>query len=333
MKHFRTFHSIALAGAAVLTLSAGTALAEFPERNIENVFPWGPGSAMAATQIISEAMGDELGVNIAVVSTPGAAGVKAFQTALDKPADGYTIIDGWVAPLVLQPMIGNGDWTYEDFTPLWSATATPFALVTRKDEDRWTDFPSFIQYMKDHPGELRYSSGSIGNIPHMVLAKVLQANDVYARNVPYPQDGDAFKDLRGGLLDFSFNDVTTFQSNKDAFQALAVLNDRDDVSELFDGAPLVKSFGVDMDLDGLAPGGWHWYLVREGTPEDVVEKLRTAMKAALDRPEVQEKLKAIGFFPTQYSPEQYEEIVGPVGEQLQSAQDAIAWEKDKVAGK
>ena len=115
MKHFRTFHSIALAGAAVLTLSAGTALAEFPERNIENVFPWGPGSAMAATQIISEAMGDELGVNIAVVSTPGAAGVKAFQTALDKPADGYTIIDGWVAPLVLQPMIGNGDWTYEDF--------------------------------------------------------------------------------------------------------------------------------------------------------------------------------------------------------------------------
>ncbi|MGR3804107.1 Bug family tripartite tricarboxylate transporter substrate binding protein [Marinibacterium profundimaris] len=324
--------AVSLAGAAALALSAGTAFAEFPERNIENIFPWGPGSAMAATQIISEAMGEELDTNISVVSTPGGAGVKAFETALRKPADGYTIIDGWVAPLVLQPQVGNADWSHDDFIPLWSATSVPFALVTRKDEDRWTDFPSFIQYMKDNPGELRYSSGSIGNIPHMVLAKVMQANGVYARNIPYPQDGDAFKDLRGGLLDFSFNNPTTYDANSDAFQALAVLSDREDIRPLFDDAPLVNSFGADMGLSGLAPGGWHWYLVKEGTPDDVVETLRTAMKAALDRPEVQEKLISIGFFPTMYSPDQYDEIVGTVGEQLQSAQDAIAWEAEKNAG-
>lgn len=323
--------TITAAGLLAMTLAL-PASAEYPERNIQNIFPWGPGSAMAVTQVISEAMGQELGTNIQVVSTPGGAGVKAFETAMAKPADGYTIIDGWVAPLVLQPQVGNADWTHEDFIPLWSATAVPFALVTRKDEDRWSDFESFIAYMKENPGKLRYSSGSIGNIPHMVLAKVMQANGVYARNIPYPQDGDAFKDLRGGLLDFTFNNPTTYKANADAFQALAVLNDNPDTRALFDDAPLVGDAGTDMGLSGLAPGGWHWYLVKKDTPEDVVETLRTAMKAALERDDVQEKLISMGFFPTMYPPEKYDEIVGSVGGELKSAQDAIEWEKAKVAG-
>lgn len=332
MKPFNPLKSVMIAGAALMTMALPAA-AEFPERNIQNIFPWGPGSSMAVTQIISEAMAQELGTNITVVSTPGAAGVKAFETALAKPADGYTLIDGWVAPLVLQPLVGNADWTYKDFTPLWSATAVPFVLVTRKDDPRWTDFPSFIQYMKDNPGKLRYSSGSIGNIPHMVLAKVMQANDVYARNIPYPQDGDAFKDLRGGLLDFSFNNPTTYRANSDAFQILAILSDDESTKEMFDGAPLIGEFGTDMGLTGLSPTGWHWYLVKPGTPEDVVAKLNAAMKAALERDDIQEKLKATGFLPTMYPPEKYEEIVGAVGAQLESAKEAIAWEADKVAGK
>ncbi len=332
MKPLAHLKTAAIAGATLAAMALPSA-AEYPERNIQNIFPWGPGSAMAVTQIISEAMSQELGVNITVVSTPGAAGVKSFETALSKPADGYTFIDGWVAPLVLQPLVGNADWTYEDFIPLWSATAVPFAIVTRKDEDRWTDFPSFIQYMKDHPGELRYSSGSIGNIPHMVLAKVMQANDVYARNIPYPQDGDAFKDLRGGLLDFTFNNPTTYRSNSDAFQVIAVMTENEADKAMFDDAPLVGEFGTEMGLTGLSPTGWHWYVVKPGTPDDVVEKLRSAMKAALDREDIQEKLKATGFVPTMYPPEKYDEIVGAVGEQLISAKEAIAWEADKVAGK
>ena len=111
---------LVLATAALLL--AGNARAEFPDRNIENIYPWGPGATMSASQIIADAMGQELNVNISVVSTPGAAGTKAFMTAMEKPADGYTIIDGYVAPLVLQPMLGKANWTYADFKPLWAAT-------------------------------------------------------------------------------------------------------------------------------------------------------------------------------------------------------------------
>lgn len=108
-----------IAGAmAAGLLGAATAQAEFPERTVENIFPWSAGTALSMSQIIAKAMGEELGVSMTVISTPGAAGTKAFQTAMSRPADGYTVIDGYVVPLVLQPVLGNADWTYADFKPL-----------------------------------------------------------------------------------------------------------------------------------------------------------------------------------------------------------------------
>ncbi len=68
---------------------------------------------------------------------------------------------------------GKTDWSDEYFTPLWSATANAFAIAVRKSEDRFTDLPSLIEYMRERPGELRYSPGSAGALPHMSAAKVL----------------------------------------------------------------------------------------------------------------------------------------------------------------
>ena len=193
-----------MAAVATVLTGASAARAEFPERTIENIFPWSAGVAMSVSQIIAKAMGEEIGQSITVVSTPGAAGTKAFQTAMARPSDGYTIIDGYVAPLVLQPVLGNADWTYEDFKPLHAAVSNAFSIGTRVGDDRWSNFEELMAYGKAHPGELRYSSGSRNNLPHMVIAKVLQSYGVVAQNIPYKTDGDARKDLKAGVLDFSF---------------------------------------------------------------------------------------------------------------------------------
>lgn len=316
--------------AAAGVLLANSAFAAFPERNIENIYPWAPGATMAASQVIADAMGQELGVNISVVSTPGAAGTKAFKTALSKPADGYTIFDGYVAPLVLQPMLGHADWTYKDFTPLWSATSNSFAIAIRKDETRFTDFPGLIAYAKAHPGQLRYSPGVVGGLPHMVAAKVLQTSDAIAQVVPYPEIDNAVKDLRGGVLDFIVINPGVYKTNKNDVKIVAVLSELQGASKTYDGAPLVKDFGIELGMKGLAPMGWDWWLVRKDTPADIVAKLRDAMGKALARPEVKNKLLGMGYVPTDFSPDQYDAIVGPVAADLQSGIDAIAWEKKKL---
>lgn len=326
------YKKLRMLGAAVLCAAtfASAAQAEFPERNIESIYPWGPGATMGVSQIIADAMGDELGVNISVISTPGAAGTKAFKTALERPADGYTIFDGYVAPLVLQPLLGKADWSYKDFVPLWSATSNAFGIVVRSDDDRFPDFPSFVEYAKANPGKLRYSTGSPGNLPHMVLAKVMQTSGIVARPVPFPETQAAVKDLRGGVLDFLVSSPGFYKLNKAHMKVLVVLSELDAAKEVYDGAPRVMDFGIDLGMSGLSPMGWNWWLVKKGTPDDVVEKLRTAMGAALAREDVREKILNVGFVPLGFSPDQYEEIVAPVAEQLRSGIDAISWEKEQL---
>lgn len=316
--------------ATAVWLATSSAHAEFPERNIENIYPWGPGATMSASQVIADAMGQELGVNVSVVSTPGAAGTKAFLTALDKPADGYTIIDGYVAPLVLQPMLGKADWTYNDFTPLWAATSNSFAIAVRKDDERFPDFPALISHAKDNSGKLRYSPGVTDALPHMVAAKVMQSSDVVAQVVPYPEIDNAVKDLRGGILDFVVINPGVYTTNKDELRVLAVLSDLEDASKTYGGAPLVGSYDVELGMTGLAPMGWNWWLIHKDTPADVAAKLQEAMGKAVARDEVKQKLLEMGYVPLGYGPERYQEVVAPVAADLKSGIDAIAWEKDKL---
>lgn len=329
MRLMKSIRSTA-AALAVLVVSTGAALAEFPERTIELIHPWGPGNAMSVSQIIAKAMGEELGVDIPVISTPGAAGTKGQITAMSRPADGYTIFDGYVAPLVLQPVLGNADWNYSDFEPLHAAVSNAFAIGGRTEETRWSTFEEMMAYGQAHPGELRYSSGSRNNLPHMVIAKVLQSYGVVAQNIPYSQDGNAIKDLKSGVLDFAFVNVGNYIQDKPAFNILLVLSELAGAKASYDGAPSIADLDIDLGLSGLAPMGWTWWIVNKETPDDVVAKLRTAMAAAMQRPDVREAIERVGFVPLDWDHTEYDAVVGPVSEQLAAMGNALKWEEEEL---
>lgn len=323
--------TLMIAGAiAASVLGATAAQAEFPERTVENIFPWSAGTALSMSQIIAKAMGEELGVSMTVISTPGAAGTKAFQTAMARPADGYTVIDGYVAPLVLQPVLGNADWTFEDFKPLHAAVSNAFAIGSRVGETRWSDFEEMMEYGKANPGKLRYSSGSRNNLPHMVIAKVLQSYGVVAQNIPYKTDGDARKDLQSGVLDFSFINVGAYMQDKEGFDILLVLSELPGAKASYDGAPSIVDLSIDLGLSGLAPMGWTWWLVHPDTPDEETNVLREAMAAAMKRDDVREAISRVGFVPLDWDWDQYEEIVGPVAGQLGAMGNALAWEEEEL---
>jgi tripartite-type tricarboxylate transporter receptor subunit TctC len=323
---------LAVSGIVVGALLLATAAsAEYPERRIQLVYPWTPGTpTYAVSQIIADAMGNELGVQVPVVAKPGAGGVNAFMAALNEPADGYTALDGYVAPLIISPLFDKTEYTFADFVPLYSATSNAFAIATRADEDRFTDFPSFIEYLQAHPGETRYTGGADLALPHMVAARVLQHYEAVSRPVPYGDLADGTKDLRGGVLDWMVVNPGIFRSNKDHLRIIAVLSELPEVVEIYEGAQRVEDYGMELGLTGLAPMGWNWWLVKAGTPDDVVARLRDAMGKALEKPEVREKILQIGFVPTGYTPEEYMEVAQSIHDQLQSATDAITWEKDAI---
>lgn len=323
----------AAAAAFLLTAIAPAIADEFPDRPIQHIYPWNAsGPTFAVSQIIANAMGEELGQPMTTVAKPGASGMNAFKAALAEPADGYTTIDGYLAPLVIVPMNGGADHSYKDFVPLHFSTSNAFAIVSRADEDRWSDLPSLIAYIKENPGKTRYSAGPDVALPHMVGAMVMQHSEGVSRHIPYSEINDAAKDLRSGILDWMVITPGVYKSNESHLRAEAVLTDQNDARAWYGGAPLIHEHFDNFPLTGLGSVGWTWWLVKPGTPDDVVEKLRDAQARALARPDVREKVAELGFVMNGYTADQYEEIVGPVQSMLESATGAIEWEKKAISG-
>lgn len=324
------FIRVLLAGIIMATTSL-SALAQFPERRIQVSYPWKAGApAYVVSQIIADGMAETLGVDVAVVSKPGAGGVNAVMAGLGEPADGYTIIDGYVAPLIISPLFGKAKYTYKDFIPLHSASSNAFAIASRADETRWTDFPSFVKYLQDNPGETRFTGSEELTLPHMVTAKMLQSQNAVARNVPYVGLAPGMKDLRGGLLDWMIINPGIYKSNKRHIKVLAVFSELDEVIDIYEGASRIGDFGIDIGLSGLAPMGWNWWVVKSDTPSEAVTALRDAMEKSLNTPAVRQKILDIGFVPTGYNASQYEEVASKIDAELRSAMDAVQWLRDEL---
>ena len=187
-----------------------------------------------------------------------------------------------------------------------------------------------MAYGKAHPGELRYSTGSRNNLPHMVIAKVLQSYGVVAQQIPYTADGDSDKDLKSGVLDFAFLNVGNYLKDPDSLRVLVVLSELPGAKASFNGAPSFADLDIDLGLSNLGPMGWTWWLVRKETPEDVTEVLRAAMKKVMADEEVRSKIASLGFVALEWDYDQYEEIVGSVHDQLMSMGNALEWEQDEL---
>ena len=323
----------------ISTVVVGTVLASgtgesraFPDRQIQNIFPWEPGTAYAVSQVVANRMAEELGRPVVVTSTTGAAGVLAATTVLDRPADGYTVFDGYVAPLVLSPLFGVAEYTHEDFLPLYAIAANAFAVASRPDEDRWTDLPSMLEYARQNPGELRYSAGAEISLPNMIASAMMREAGVVARLVPYQDSGASWNDFAAGELDFMIMNSGTYAAQQSNVRVIAVLSDIP-VGEGGIPGPLVSDFGIDIGVTGLAAMGWTWWVVRADTPEEPLAVLRDAMYAAMSDPRVQADISALGFTPLdpdEFSPDDYAVKVAQIRDELGAALDAIDWMRSRL---
>jgi len=181
-----------------------------------------------------------------------------------------------------------------------------------------------------NPSKLRYSSGSRNNLPHMVIAKVLQSYGVVAQNIHYKTDGNARKDLQSGVLDFAFVNVGAYMQDKEGFDILLVLSEFPGAKASYGGAASITDLSIDLGLSGLAPMDWTWWLVHPDTPDKQTTVLREAMAAAMKRDDVRKAISRVGFVPLEWDWDQYEEIVGPVAGQLGAMGNALAWEEGEL---
>src|SRR5690606_21538575 len=122
---------------------------------------------------------------------------------------------------------------------------------------------------------------------------------------PYKGGAPAMVDVMGGHVEAYFANAASSLNyvTQGKLRALAVTS-AERMPELKD-VPTMMEAGV----EGFEVYEWNGFFVPAGTPDEAVEGLHKVVKAALERPETQEKLKGLGLKPVGSSPAEFKDFV------------------------
>lgn len=291
-------HLIAL-GCLLLApwLATGSASAQsWPTQPVKLVVPFPAGSA---TDIIARLIGRELqeslGQPFVIDNKPGAQGMIGAEFVAKSAPDGYTLLVAAVSFAATESLFKKTPYDAQnDFTPVSRLATTPLVLMVKSDFPAKT-VPEFVDYVKARPGKLSAGYGSSSSQVCIAQLEGLAKLDVL--EVPYKGIPLAVNDVLAGVLTFSFVDLSNAlaQSKGGAMRAIAVTSAK--------RSPLVPDWpALAETLPGYDIDAWIATLGPKGLPRDIALKLHDATMKAMAKPEVQQKLAAVGFTPALLPP-------------------------------
>lgn len=257
---------ISLAAIALtMTVLAGTAQAEYPERPVAFVVPWPPGDLEdVLTRMIAEDFQAEFGVPTAVVNRPGGGG-GPFPGAIDvanAPADGYTIGSFITAIPVVGPLIGIPELSPDPFIPLGTFLTYPFVIAAGGDAP-YDDMTGLAAHAAENEVVLGHFGAPL--IPTQVtfgLASVMGFS--YASDAAF--DALDCSTLASGDVDVINTTLQLVLPCLDDIKILASIGS--ERISLTPDAPTVTELAPNLDVSL-----WNGLFVHKDTPKDVQDKI------------------------------------------------------------
>jgi tripartite-type tricarboxylate transporter receptor subunit TctC len=275
--------------ALALSVVASSTFAQAPPIRIVVGFPPG-GSTDVAARLIAEKMQVTLGTQVMVENKPGAGGRIAAQGVKDAPADGNTLMLAPFAVMVVQPAVFRSIKydTTADFAPVGAVVTFPLALAVGPGTPA-TNMKELVDWLKANPSQGNYGSPGAGSMPHF-LGEMLGARaGVKLTHVPYQGGAPLTTNLLGGQIPMGFDTPAEFAEHHRAGKLRILALSGGTRNARFPGVPTMREAGI--DIDALA---WFGVFAPAATPKATVDRLNTALQAALKQADVVEKLDKLG---------------------------------------
>ncbi len=281
--------------------------AAYPEDNIEIVVPFAAGGPTdTVTRMVAEPMAEELGVQVIVQNVEGAGGTVAAGDTAQADPDGYTVLMHHIGMSTAPTLYPALDFDpLEDFKTVGLVTEVPMTVIARKDLEP-TTLEELTTYVTDNEDTVTLAHAGIGSASHLCGVLLQKAMGVEVQEVPYDGTGPAIADLVGGQVDFMCDQTTntTTQITSGEVKGYAVTT-----PEPVESLPDLPT-AAEAGLDELEVTVWHGLYVPTETPDEIVEKLNSALKVALKDQGVIDQMADLGTAPVaedQATPEAHTE--------------------------
>lgn len=276
---------LSIATAVAMTIASGAALAEYPEKPIKVIVPWGAGGdSDLTTRIWADAVEKELGVPVVVINKTGGGGVVGTSFVARAKADGYTLINAGLSNMLVTPNFTKTPYSFDTFEPVVKFTSVPLAVVVAKDSP-YKNFDDFIKGANnDTVTQGSWGASSSGTIMANIIANQSGYNVKY---VHAKGAADSMVSVVGGHIDSAVSFPPAFGPHVKADRARVLVMDQK--MDAFPGVPTFSDYGIKGSF-----GGWSGVFAPKGVPQEVVDKLTAATAKAMKDPEVLKAYENIG---------------------------------------
>ena len=291
-----------LAAALLLGCVPAASAQGYPNRPVRVVVGFPPGGPTdVIARIVSQKLSDALGQQFFVENIGGAGGNTASGQVARATPDGYTIMvisTGFVVNPSLYAKVPYD--AVKDFTAITLVAVSPNVVAVNPSVPA-KSLPELVQLIRANPGKYSFAGPGVGSTPHLGGELFRLAFGLDLVHVPFTGAAPAVQATVGGHTPLAF---TALPSSLSAIQAGQVRAVGVAATERAGQIPDVKTFaeqGIkDQEADTLTG-----IVAPAGTPKEIVDLLYREIAKAVARPDVKERLTALGFNAVANTPEQY----------------------------
>ena len=296
----------ALIAAAIASPAAGAqsapAATNYPTKPIRLVITYPPGGntdlvGRAVAQKLTEAWGQQ----VVVDNRGGAGGVLGTLIAKQAAADGYTLLLGTSAGMVLNPLLMNKipyD-PYQDFAPVSLVIVLPQLLAVHPGLAA-RNIREFIALAKAKPGQLNFGSSGVGTPNHLGGEMLKAMAGINIVHVPYKGGAASIADLIGGQVQLVISSAPSVVPHVRSGRLRALAIGSAKRSPALPEVPTVAESG----LPGYEYTTWYGIFAPAKTPEAIVKKMNAEIVRMLADPQMTQRFQSQGGDPASSTPAQ-----------------------------
>src|SRR5688572_462808 len=269
---------------AAITAAANAAEQSYPVRPIRLVITYPPGGTTDFVgRPVAARLSELLGQQVVVDNRGGAGGVIGTMIVAQAPADGYTLLLGTSAGMLINPLLMPKlpyD-PFKDFAPISRTNVNPQALVTNGALPV-NNVKELIAYARANPGKLNAASSGVGTPNHLGAEMLKYLAKVDIVHVAYKGGGPAMTDLIAGQVQLQFSSIPTVLTHVKAGRIKMLAIGSAKRSPALPDVPTIAESGV----PGYEYTTWYGVFAPRGTAPATVTKLNQAVVKTVTSPEV-----------------------------------------------
>lgn len=260
--------------------------AGFPDKKVEMVTHSGAGGGTDLTARMVAKLAEPLwGQSVVILNKRGGGGALSLNYLDERPADGYTILT-YTSGQAAEVAKGSTKIALDGLIPIARATDDPQILMVQCG--RFADAQTFVEAQKTKA--MTYGTTHLGGIDDVsAFAFTSKGSLQTAEVIPFDSGNEIATQIVAGGVDVGVLNLGEAKAQIEAGKVCPLVVLADQRMQALPEVSTAQELGIPVSLSTV-----RGFVVKAGTPPEVVKAIEETLLAAMQQPQYREFLQTLG---------------------------------------